>query len=216
VNTLVECAGIKNVEIIAGAPIDPLANAAVATRWGITANTAANNESRVFASMVYNSLLGQAGSVNLDRGGYDYHDGSRTTGDTKDREAGQVIGRVLDTARILGKKVMVFVTSDGSVVSREDAAPGAAWTSDRGGAGMYLMFMYDPAGRPAVSSNQIGNYTTGQTVNVETLVGSSPELSAQAVFANWAAFNKNMALFSKVVPTSATTADLLAQVVKVA
>lgn len=216
VQNLVECAGIKNVELAAGAAVDPLANAAISARWGINAGTAANNQARVFASMVYNGLLGQAGTVNLEIGGYDYHDGTRTNGDTKDREAGQNIGRILDTARILGKKVMVYVTSDGSVVSNEDAAPGAIWTSDRGGAGLAMIFLYDPAGRPATSGFQIGDYTTGQVANDRTPVGNSPELAAQAVFANWAKFNGNMALFTKVVPNGTLSGAVLDSVVKVA
>ncbi len=216
VQNLIECAGIKNVEIAAGAAVDPLANAEVSTRWGINAATAANNTQRVFAAMVYNGLLGQAGTVNLELGGYDYHDGSRTTGDTRDREAGVAIGRILDTARILGKKVMLYVTSDGSVVSDENAAPGANWTSDRGSAGMALMFFYNPAGRPATSGFQVGHYTTGQVADDKTPVGNSPELAAQAVFANWAKFNQNMALYTKVIPSGTLTGAVLDSVIKVA
>lgn len=216
VQDLIECAGIKNVQLAAGAPVDPVANAAVATRWGINAATAANNESKVFAAMVYNGLLGQAGTVNLERGGYDYHDGSRTTGDTRDREAGQVIGRILDTARILNKKVMVYVTSDGSVVSNEDAAPGAAWTSDRGSAGLSMLFLYDPAGRPATTGFQIGSYTSGQAVDDKSAIGNSPELAAQAVLANYAKFNKDMSLYSKALPLALLSGDVLNSVIKVA
>ncbi len=212
---LIECAGIKNVEIASGANLDPVANQQVAQRWGINANTAANNENRVFASMVYNGILGNAGTINLERGGYDYHDGSRTTGDNADRAAGQVIGRILDTARILGRKVMLYVTSDGSVVSSESAAPGAPWTSDRGGAGLALIFLYDPAGRPATSGFQIGNYTTGQVANDRTPVGNSPEVAAQAVFANWAKFSGNMGLFTKVIPSGTLSGPILDSVIKV-
>lgn len=216
IQSLVECAGIKNIELSNGAPVDPLANAQVATAWGINAGTGANNESRVFASMVYNGLLGQAGSINLERGGYDYHDGTRTTGDTRDREAGAVIGRVLSTARILGKRAMMYVTSDGSVVSQETATPGGNWTSDRGGAGMALMFFFDPTGRPATKGSQVGYYNNGQAVDERFIVGNSPELAAQAVFANWAQFNRNLNLFSKVIPGNSALGSALDTVVKVA
>ncbi|MGE4130714.1 MAG: hypothetical protein AB7F86_03705 [Bdellovibrionales bacterium] len=215
VKNLVECAGIKNVELSSGAPIDPLANAAVATAWGINNGTAANNESRVFASMVYNGILGQAGSINLERGGYDYHNGTRTTGDQQDLAAGQVIGRILETAKILGKKVMVYVTSDGSVVSNTDAAPGAVWTSDRGSAGMAMVFAYDPAGRPATRGAQIGHYTAGQVADDRTLVGNSPELAAQAVFANWCSFNGNIGAFEKVVTNGTIRGPLVDEVLRI-
>jgi hypothetical protein len=214
--SLVECAGIKNVELSGGAPVDPLANAAVSAAWGINAGTGANVEARVFASMVYNGLLGQAGTVSLERGGYDYHDGTRNTGDTRDREAGVVIGRILSTARILGKKCMIYVTSDGSVVSQEGVAPGAVWTSDRGNAGMALMFFYDPARRPATTGSQVGQYKDTQVVDEKFITGNSPELAAQAVFANWAKFNGDLGLFSKVVPSNSALAGAVGSVVKVA
>lgn len=216
ISNLVECAGIKNVELIQGAAIDPTANAAVSTRWNINANSQANNPQKIQAGMVYNALLGQAGSVNLELGGFDYHDNNRANGDGKDNEAGTLIGRILDTARILGKKVMVYVTSDGSVVSNEAQTPFAPWTSDRGGAGMAYIFMYNPAGRPATNGFQIGNYTSGQVANEKTAVGNSPELASQAVFANWCKFSGDMGLYAKVISNPAITGTILEGVLKVA
>jgi hypothetical protein len=167
--------------------------------------------------MVYNALLGQSGTVNLQMGGFDYHNNTRNTGDQRDQAAGANIGRILDTARILGKKVFLYVTSDGSVVSDENAVPGqGTWTSDRGDAGLAMIFIYDPAGRPATSGYQIGNFTNGQVADPSTPVGASPDLAAQAVFANYLQLNKRMDLFDRIVPRGALDAAALAKVVKVA
>jgi hypothetical protein len=218
VQTLVECAGIKNTSLISqgSGAVDPLTNNPnVATVWQINANTAANAQGRVFGSMVYNSLAGKAGTVNLELGGYDYHDNSRNTGDTRDRAAGVVIGQILESARLMNKATFIYVISDGSVVSADSANPGAPWTSDRGSAGSALIFMYSPAGRPATSGQQIGQYTTGQVADGSAPTGANPEVAAQAVFANYLAFNKRTDLFASIVPGSVLNGSVLQGVLKV-
>ncbi|HMN67216.1 MAG TPA: hypothetical protein PKC28_01635, partial [Bdellovibrionales bacterium] len=224
VKDLVECAGIKNISLTAGSAdvVSPAGNAAILARWGLAANAFQNqagSQAVVFSSMVYNALLGQAGSVNLQIGGYDYHDGTRARGDQADEAAGVAIGRILDTARILGKKCFLYVCSDGAVVSRADANaadPNAApWVSDRGDAGLALMFIYDPAGRPATSGFQIGSYTSGQVADAASLVGGSTEKAAQAVFANYMKFNKRMDLYQRVLSRGAFTDTELNSVLKV-
>ncbi|MBX3023216.1 MAG: hypothetical protein KF799_16195 [Bdellovibrionales bacterium] len=202
VQNLIDCAGLKNNELIAagGAPALP---AALQTVWGVNANTAANNEANVFANMVYHSLAGNGGVVNLQMGGYDYHDGSRNTGNTRDTAAGTAVGRILESAKAMGQKIFVYVTSDGSVTSNDSANPGANWVSDRGTGGLALFFMFDPAARPQTSGLQIGNFTNGQVANDSTFVGSDPAQAAQAVFANYMKFAGRMDLFNRVIPTSA-------------
>jgi hypothetical protein len=211
VQDLVNCAGIKNPSLIsAGANlVDPLTNgdgSAVSPIWnGFNASTAANNQDRVLGSMVYNALNGNAGTVSIDLGGYDYHDNTRTTGFNMDKQAGMVIGKILQTAKAMGKPVFVYVTSDGSVVSLETSTPDSPWASDRGTAGAALMFVYHPSGRPQTSGFQIGQFTTGQVVDESYVIGSNPELAAQAVFANYLQFNKSLGLFGSIVGRSALT-----------
>lgn len=193
VQSLVECAGVKNVELVAAGAgaVDPLSDptvgAAIATLYG-NLTTATTGEQRVFSAMVYNALTGKAGSVNLERGGYDYHDGTRTSGDTRDREAGEAVGRMIQMAHLMNKKLMIYVTSDGSVVSTTSAMPGSNWVSDRGNAGMFFTLMYDPAGRPRTNGPQIGAYNMGQEAEESTPIGNSAETAAQAVFANYTRF----------------------------
>jgi hypothetical protein len=225
VKDLIECAGVKNSSIIgggAGVVSPPTNNTELLQRWGLNAGSFtpnANSDAVVFSSMVYNALMGNSGTVNLQMGGYDYHNGTRTTGDQRDQAAGQTIGRILDTARILGKSVFLYVTSDGSTVSQENATPGAGtWVSDRGDAGSAMIFMYRPpaaGGRIATSGYQIGSYTNGQVADASNAVGASPEVAAQAVFANYLKMNGKMELFDRVIPRGTLDAQLLAKVVKV-
>ncbi len=193
VKTLVECAGVRNVELVesGSSAIDPLnSSQGTAIRTStISEQTQMRAAKRVFFStLVYNGLIGNAGSVNLEMGGFDYHNGSRTAGDAKDRDAGATVGRIIEMAHLLQKPVFIYVTSDGSVVSTDSESPGSAWVSDRGNAGMVYIIMYHPNGRPATSGPQIGHYNSGQEAEEATAIGSSPEVAAQAVFANYCRF----------------------------
>ncbi len=217
VKNVLDCAGIKNVDIVEkGASIvDPRQNTSFSGVWGLNANTAANNRELIFGSMVYNSLIGQAGVSNLELGGYDYHDNTRTTGDTRDQDAGVTIGRVLQSASVIGKPVMIYVISDGSVFSGDSQDRNAPWQGDRGSNGVAYLFYFDPNGRPATSDYQIGNFTDNQAADPAFVTGANPELAAAAVFANWCQANKRMALFDKVAGRI-LDADQLSKVIKVA
>ncbi|MGE0633811.1 MAG: hypothetical protein AB7O96_15460, partial [Pseudobdellovibrionaceae bacterium] len=60
--------------------IDPLADNAYSTIWGINNNTNKSSMDFIFSTMVFNALNGNAGTVNLEIGGYDYHNGTRASG----------------------------------------------------------------------------------------------------------------------------------------
>lgn len=212
---LVECATGKNVEI-AGAEkpsVDVRQEAGLAPVWGVQANTGTGDRNVVFGSMINAGLMGIAGTVNLEMGGYDYHNNTRATGDQQDGLAGQVIGKILESAAVLNKKVFIYVTSDGacnSPVSEDRAAP---WTSDRGSAGIAFIIAFDPAGRPATSGFQIGWFTDGQAADDQFVTGGNPELASAAAFANYLQFNKRTDLITPVIG-STFNASQLSQVIK--
>lgn len=217
VKKVLDCAGIKNVDVVqkGSAIVDPRQNANYSTVWGITANTAANNRELIFGAMVYNTLVGQAGVSNLELGGYDYHDNSRTTGDNKDQDAGTVVGRILQSAAVMQKPIMIYIVSDGSVSSADSTARNAPWTGDRGSNGVAYLLYYDPKGRPATSDFQIGQFNNNQAADPTFVTGANPELAAAAVFANWCQANKRNDLFDRVAGRI-LDANQLAQVIKVA
>lgn len=218
IKTLIDCAGIKNNELIregAGA-VDPRSNAQVAALWGnLNTQTANNSENLVFATMVFNTLTGQAGSCSLNKGGYDYHGNARTVTNQRDLEAGQIIGNILQTAEILQRPLFLLVTSDGAVSSENSVERQSQFNSDRGSAGMAYIIMYQPTGRVATTDFQIGHYTEAQSADDKTVVGNSPELATQAAFANYLKMNNRMDLYSQVVTRGLTDIARINEVVKV-
>lgn len=208
---LMNCANTKNTDLAAGrggASTDPLSSGAFSTVWGINANTNRGSMEYVFAAMVYNALNGNAGTANLEMGGYDYHNGTRTLGDTQDQRAGLVMGRILQSFSVLNKKAVLVVTSDGAVTSPDSDTAGGPWSSDRGTAGAAYIMAYDPSGAHATRSSQLGHYTEGQAADDTFLTGGNPELAAGAIFANYLNFNSQIALLDRVIPRVFSSADL--------
>jgi hypothetical protein len=212
VKTLLDCAGIKNAGLVGGggAGLDLVTGtgATVAGVWGVTAATAANNQNNVFGTMAYNAISGQGGSATMTLGGYDYHGNARATTNTQDANAGALVGRLLETAKLLGKPVFIYVTTDGSVSVSGAGGVTDNWAGDRGTAGMAYILFYSPAGRPATSGFQIGNYTTAQVVDDKTIVGGNPEVAAAAVFANYLAANKMAGSFGDIAGRIISITDL--------
>lgn len=199
---LVQCASGKNTELAGKAvpPIDVRQNAQLAEVWGVNANTGAGNENVVFGSMVTAGLTGAAGTVGLERGGYDYHNNTRTTGDERDRIAGSIIGRVLQSAHVLSRPVYLYVTTDGACSAPVSESRSAPWRSDRGSAGMAFVFAYHPNGRPATNGFQIGQFNSAQAADDDFITGGSPALTSAAVFANYLKFNNRMDLLESIIP----------------
>lgn len=210
-NQLAVCRSQDNTKLVSGSGgngTDPLLDTNIATIWQLNNNTSRASQNYVFGSLVYNALKGSIGSANLTIGGYDYHNGSRATGDGKDAEAGTVVGRIIASAQRLNKKTFILVTSDGSVTSTESTSPGTGWASDGGVRGSSYMIAVDPTGGTSSNGFQIGHYNSGQAADDKTLVGASPERAAAAMYANYLAFAKRMDLFEKTLPRIFSTAEL--------
>ena len=143
--------------------------------------------------MVVNGFAG-AGTITL--GGYDYHDGTRATGETRNFMAGQCIGACLEYAKRMGRPLMVYVFSDGSLSSTNMIDTSAAgrgkfgWQGDNGSVAATFFLVYNPAGRPVVNPaattpNQIGSYTSDGSVNT----ASSPAANAVNLLVNTVILN---------------------------
>ena len=210
---LVQCATDKNLQLAAGADpttaVDPGLNNQLATLWGINpaTKTSANYKT---AAIAFNAINGHAIAGMIELGGYDYHGAGRASQNASDLRAGQMIGNILETAAILGRKVMIHVTSDGAVSANGGGAFGAEYVNDAGQHGGTFALFFDPAAAPAVKADafgyQIGAINAGQG-NVGGVVGSAAK-GAAAMFANWAQFAKKPELLTKVLPTTFTAAEL--------
>jgi hypothetical protein len=99
--------------------------------------------------MVVNGLAG-AGTVTM--GGYDYHGQGRNTGETRNFRAGRCIGACLEYAARMGKPLMIYVFSDGSlsangVVNMTAEGRGKFdWASDNQSTASPFVLVYNPTG----------------------------------------------------------------------
>ena len=117
--------------------------------------------------------LAAAGTITLS--GFDYHDSTRATGETRNFKAGQMIGAVLEYAQRVGSPLMVYVFSDGSLSSSsmvDTSAAGRnklAWQGDNQSVASTFFLVYNPAGRPQLlngaAGQQIGYFTADGAVD---------------------------------------------------
>jgi hypothetical protein len=143
--------------------------------------------------LVVNGFAG-AGTITL--GGYDYHDGTRATGETKNFKAGQMIGAVLEYAARVGKPVMIYVISDGSLNSNGMVDTSTAgrdklgWQGDNSSVASTFFLVYSPKGRPALlngtAGQQIGYFSaSGSVVTSSSIVGNAVTTLVQVVILNY-------------------------------
>ncbi|MDE3270377.1 MAG: hypothetical protein OYH77_08890 [Pseudomonadota bacterium] len=152
--------------------------------------------------IAYLIMEGYAGAGTIALGGYDYHDGSATTGEERDEQAGKVIGIILAMAAALKRKTMLHVYTDGGVDADSNrleevgnnGAQKYIWRGDSEARSAAFVLIYDPNARPAVSFQQLGAYKAndGGTVNLtpekHAKISQAPIAQAAAVLANWLAW----------------------------
>jgi hypothetical protein len=124
---------------------------------------------------------GYAGAGTIALGGFDYHDGTRATGETRNFQAGQMIGAVLEYAQRKSKPVMIYVISDGSLSSNlmvDNSAAGRGklgWQGDNSSVSSTFFLVYSPSGRP-----QLLNGAPGQQIGYFSSDGSVVSTSSPA------------------------------------
>src|SRR5204862_7965787 len=119
-----------------------------------TASDFSDSDVQKTATVMKLVLNGYAGAGTITLGGYDYHDGTRATGEDRNFKAGQMIGAVLEYAHRVGKPVMVYVFSDGSLTSTgmvDNSAGGRGklgWQGDKAYVASAFFLAYSQAVRP--------------------------------------------------------------------
>ena len=175
--------------------------------------------------VAYLSLMGYAGAGTIAMGGYDYHDGTATTGEARDEMAGRVIGTVLAMAAALGRKLMLHVYTDGGIDAntnmpaekvREDSdVEKYIWRGDSETRAAAFVLVYDPSGRPELSFTQMGAYRAadGGTIDLNperhSKISENPAAHATAVLANWLAWQGREGELHKIVQGSSIRAEEL-------
>jgi hypothetical protein len=141
-------------------------------------------------------LNGFAGAGTITLGGYDYHDGTRATGEDRNFKAGQMIGAVLEYAQRLKTPVMIYVFSDGSLTSTGmvDNSTGGrgklGWQGDNASVASTFFLVYSPTGRPqlrnGVAGQQIGYFSSdGSVVSTSSPAANAVNQLVQAVILNY-------------------------------
>jgi hypothetical protein len=142
-----------------------------------TAEYMANSDFQKTAAVMKLVIDGNAAAGTIEMGGFDYHTGDRATGEARDFNVGNCIGACLEYAARVGKPVMIYVFSDGSLASNgmiDNSAGGrgtGVWTADNQNVAATYFLVYDPKARPLSAqksvemSLQIGSFNSDGSLN---------------------------------------------------
>jgi hypothetical protein len=165
----------------------------------------ANGDFKKTAAVMKLVMNGFAGAGTIVLGGYDYHSGNRSDGETRNEHAGNVIGAIIAYAEAVQTPVMINIISDGSLTSTGTPDTSMAgrgklgWQGDSQQVAASIILVYSPKGRPAAAFNQIGSLNSDGTVNATSSPGANaPNLVPQLVALNWMALNGIDANFKTV------------------
>jgi hypothetical protein len=175
------------------------------------ANPFMDSEFAKTATVMKLVLNGYAGAGTITMGGYDYHDGTRATGETRNFKAGQMIGAVLQYASLLGVPVMIYVFSDGSLNSNSMVDSSAAgrgklgWQGDNSSVASTFFLAYNPKGRPtmrgAAGAQQIGYFTAdGSVVSTSSPAANSVDSLVYTLLLNYMGLSGTDANFATTFP----------------
>ena len=126
-----------------------------------TAEYQGSNDFQMTAAVMKLVVDGDAAAGTIQLGGYDYHTGERATGESRDFDAGQCIGAVLQYAAAKKKPVMIYIFSDGSLASDgtiDNSVGGrgkGVWTADNQNVAATYWLIYNPAGRAVTAQSNI-------------------------------------------------------------
>jgi hypothetical protein len=138
------------------AAIDPDVDPNIVGNSGIftQAQYTGNSDFQKTAAVMKLVIDGDAAAGTIELDGFDYHTGERATGETRDFAAGQCIGACLEYAARVGKPVMIYVFSDGSLASNgmiDTSVAGrdkCVWTADNQNVAASYFLVYDPKAKP--------------------------------------------------------------------
>src|SRR5262249_30588374 len=176
-----------------------------------TATDFQDNDIAATATVMKLVLNGFAGAGTITLGGYDYHDGTRATGETRNFKAGQMIGAVLEYAARLGRPVMVYVLSDGSLSSNSMVDSSTAgrnklgWQGDNSSVASTFFLTYSPKGRPGLrngaAGQQIGYFSSdGSVVSTSSPAANSVNQLVELVILNYLGLMGKDSQFTTLFP----------------
>ena len=222
VQSLINCAYQETTEIVGAfgnpASLDPTLDPEV-TSVVSAAEINGVNDFRKTATIAKLVCDGFAGAGTIEFGGYDYHDGTRATGELKDERAGEAIGMALQIAANKNTPLAVYILSDGSVASDgavDNTAAGDGkfvWRGDNSSTAASVMLVFHPTQRPQMTTvgNQVGQYRTSASVETSTSIGDNVTALTEAIVLNYLALHNDVGSFGSVLnsPSLGTSAGVL-------
>jgi hypothetical protein len=137
----------------------------------------ANSDFQATAAVMKLVIDGNAAAGTIEMGGFDYHSGNRMDGEARDLNLGNCIGACLEYAARVGKPVMIYVFSDGSLASNGmiDSSVGGrgkgVWTADNQSVAATYFLVFNPTGKPVPAQSnpemslQIGSFNPDGSIN---------------------------------------------------
>ncbi len=172
-----------------------------------TAEYQANSDYQKTAAVMKLVIDGNAAAGTIEMGGFDYHTGDRSTGEARDFNLGNCIGACLEYAARVGKPVMIYVFSDGSLASGGmiDSSVGGrgkgVWTADNQNVAATYFLVYNPAGKPVPAQSnpeaslQIGYFNPDGSQNTTSSpAGNNVPNLVQMVVLNYMALHTATAI----------------------
>ena len=180
------------------------------------ANFGNDREFEKTAAVMKLVVNGYAGAGTISMGGFDYHTGDRSTGEIRDLRAGRAMGACLEYAARMGKPLMLYVFSDGSLSSNGrvdmsvDGRGKGEWTGDNQQVAAAFFLVYSPQGRPALL-NEAGIPTTrrqqlgyfrrdGDVETAGSPAANNVNLLVQTVLLNYMALHETAPNLASVIP----------------
>lgn len=222
VKDMVRCGYVKSADITDrfGDPstLDPALDPVIVGSNGIFSEEefSGDGEFRKTASVMKLVINGFAGAGTITMGGYDYHDGSRATGEVRDRRAGRCMGACLEYAARVGMPLMMYVCSDGSVFSNgmvDDSENGrgkGVWTGDNSSTSASFFLVYNPGGAPQLigatpdmqaQHQQLGFMRSdGSVETASTPAANNVNLLVETIILNYLALHGEQGQFASMFP----------------
>ena len=214
VKALINCSYQETTELVGqfGDPnqLDPDARIRCSPRSSRPAELA-QSEFRKTASIMKLVLAGFAGAGTIEFGGYDYHDGTRATGERKDEIAGQAIGAALEYAArdqppardLPDERRLAVERRRGRQLGGRRAAS-SCWRGDNSDTASTVMLVFDPDGRPAAHRRRATR--SGATARrarwrrPASPIADNVTALAEAVVLNYLALHGEVGRFATVLP----------------
>jgi len=162
----------------------------------------ANSDYQKTASIMKLVIDGNAAAGTIQMDGFDYHTGDRSTGEARDLNLGNCIGACLEYAARVGKPVMIYVFSDGSLASDGtiDTSVGGrgkgVWTADNQDVAATYFLVYNPKGKPVPAQSnpelslQLGYFNPdGSQATTSSPAGNNVPNLVQMVLLNYIALH---------------------------